>query len=123
MLLAWLVIFLHGIIPHNHQSQRTAHCHNVFHHDHAEDDTKDLPAIDKFLLNAFESDHSRPAIICHFTSELVNNAGTDHFFTYEDIFNFTSPALSSGPYFPANYCGRVKKPSHSLMPLRAPPRA
>lgn len=123
MLLAWLVIFLHGIIPHNHNSHQTVHCHNILHHDHSEHDTKDLSEIDKFLLDAFEDDHNQPAIICHFTTELVNVAGADHFYMHEDDYNFNSPDLSAGPYYPSSYCGHINKLSHSLMPLRAPPSA
>jgi len=31
VLLAWMVIFLHNVIPHNHDGEQPYHCHSLFH--------------------------------------------------------------------------------------------
>lgn len=31
ILLAWMVIFLHNVIPHHHHDEQPFHCHSLFH--------------------------------------------------------------------------------------------
>ncbi|MGM0463833.1 MAG: hypothetical protein ACQEQW_04170 [Bacteroidota bacterium] len=123
MLLAWAVIFLHGIIPHKHNDHRDAHCHNIMHHDCS--DEKDNPFDDRhhYHLTSAGDDYEHSSLICHFTTELVNSSGQDHAFIHQSSLHLQSLPLTICQYISETECIRVNNPGYRLMPLRAPPLA
>ena len=83
--LAWLVIFLHDAIPHNHSSHPGASCHNIIH----AADSQGNPAEDRELYSAavsgtenghaegegivaHRSHHHHSSNVCHFSTNLFS---------------------------------------------------
>ena len=123
MLLAWSVIFLHGIIPHNHNEHRDAHCHNILHHDCSDDEDNTFTGSHHYHLASAADDYDHSSLICHFSTELVNNAGQDHTFIHQASLHLDSLPLIVYQYISDIKCSRINNPAHRLMPLRAPPLA
>lgn len=123
MLLAWLVIFVHGVIPHNHNDHRDAHCHSILHHDCSDDKDNTFADNHHYHLTTAGDDYDHSSVICHFTSELVNNAGQDHVFIQQTSLYLDSLPLIVCQYISEFKCSRINDPAYRLMPLRAPPLA
>ncbi|MDZ7739972.1 MAG: hypothetical protein U5K32_13085 [Bacteroidales bacterium] len=123
MLLAWSVIFLHGIIPHNHHDHRDAQCHNILHHDCSDDKDNIFDDRHHYHLASSGDDNEHSSLICHFTSELVNSAGQDHAFIHQAGLHLDSLPIIVCQYISVIKSSRINKPALRLMPLRAPPLA
>jgi len=122
MLLSWMVIFLHGVIPHNHNSSHKPGCHHIVHasasgHDHHSEcnHTDDKIA---YLSNS-HADESET--ICHFSAKLFQNLQIDGFFVVESGWKATYKALPAAGL--RSFSPAFKKPPafRSCMLLRAPP--
>ena len=77
---AWLIIFLHAVIPHNHHDEHAIGCRSVYHccHD-SHDSDHDVNAINndglKISDESFHSDDSH--FICHFTAGPAHTLDND----------------------------------------------
>ncbi len=123
MLLAWAVIFLHGIIPHNHNEHRDTHCHNILHHDCSGDKDNSIDDRHHYHLTSAGDDYEHSSLICHFTTELVNKSAQDHTFIHQTSLHLNSLPPVLCQHISEIKCIRVNNPAYRLMPLRAPPLA
>lgn len=113
--LAWLIIFLHDAIPHNHNNHPGSECHNLVHNLEPEDGIH----IEGTSLNNSHDHHAE--IVCHFSSNLFTKHSLDN------INIFISESFKA--VFQGNSVERVILPAEtyyslSLLPgclLRAPP--
>jgi hypothetical protein len=123
LLLAWSLIFLHGIIPHTHHDPGDTGCKHSCHHGSQEENNTVTALHHNILLKGIDDGNDHNGIVCHFASELIHQNDIDKVFINEAV-NFRLAPEDTDPQFlirPAP--GRIIKVSHSLMPLRAPPVA
>jgi len=74
LLLAWLVIFFHNIIPHNHIYDSTQNCNNLVHSSFP--CTSDNDGSLKF-------ENERPGLqVCHLSNSPFNNLNAEVFLAY-----------------------------------------
>ena len=120
MLLAWMIIFLHSIIPHNHHEHRSINCNCIYHYDHGDSAVDKMVHDGLILLNAVNNNHCK-VFICHFSIELMQETHFDHLFFHESSIPFLGPLPS--PVIYIHYCTIDKgtKSEIKFMPLRAPP--
>lgn len=113
--LAWLMIFMHNVIPHKHLEESAAGCHELFHHTSPNGNNSDLGLklinepvdvnvchISNFLFHSFSPDN----LIVH----LFKDINADLVFMTDRIPNCTEP------FFFSYHC-------QSTISLRAPPSA
>ena len=62
--LAWLIIFLHDVIPHNHNDHQGEGCHTLIHA------TESNEAADGTTRNISHSHHHESSRVCHFSTNL-----------------------------------------------------
>ena len=87
--LAWLVIFLHDAIPHNHNNHQDSSCHSIVHaedSDHSEEEvpgnytdfekTWDDGSSGSGVISGHNSNH-HDTRICHFSTTLFSKHSTD----------------------------------------------
>lgn len=123
LLLAWSVIFLHGIIPHNHHDHRDPHCTHICHRT-SEDRSDSENTLNKNpLIKSILAHEEQNELVCHFAAELMHLTDIDQVFIHEDGFHNMSPAAAVNQYLDTGPSGSIIKPAYSLMPLRAPPAA
>ncbi|MDT8401959.1 MAG: hypothetical protein RQ743_09705 [Bacteroidales bacterium] len=123
MLLAWSVIFLHGIIPHNHLEQRDAGCSHICHQGTQEKDDSEIAIQSNLLLRNIVYDNEQNEMICHFASELIHQNDIDKVFINETGNFKLTPVLTGKQCIIRTSPGSIIKAAYSLMPLRAPPMA
>jgi len=123
MLLAWSVIFLHGIIPHNHHDRRDAGCKHICHHGTQEKGDSGIGVKNNFLLKNINNDKEQNGMICHFASEVIHQNDIDPVFINEAGDFKMMPIITGNQYITTGSSGRIIKAAYSLMPLRAPPTA
>ena len=121
MLLSWMIIFLHGVIPHNHHPSQKAGCHHIVHNaplsnEHHQDCDK---AHEKTILYTAHSHESET--ICHFSTSLFQNLQIDSLFIVKSVWNqaYTEVPLTGLLYYTPGF----KKPPayQNCRLLRAPP--
>ncbi len=111
--IAWLVIFTHSIIPHNHPQDNNNSCYQLFH-----EATPDENGCD--IASKFES---RPdeVNVCRFSNFLFNQLNQDNLMISNNRGPHYYPvflALSASTYNEGNY---ISQPYYGTAPLRAPP--
>ncbi len=76
LLLAWFVIFAHGIIPHNHLDNPCSDCHNILHTEGVENASSDRPM----------DYHSLPAekTVCHYSGFIFYELSSDNLINASD---------------------------------------
>jgi len=113
MLLAWLAIFAHGIIPHNHSDFPNADCPGLFH----------SPGIDHCDSQSSDSfgDLHEERTVCHYSGNVIHELNSDNLIMLSDRIEFIGPyafmailTLDKSLHF---------KPDHhpGISALRAPP--
>ncbi|MGM0665867.1 MAG: hypothetical protein ACQETA_00970 [Bacteroidota bacterium] len=122
LLLAWSLIFLHGIIPHTHHDPSDTVCSHSCHHGSQEESNPDK-TFNIILLKNIDGGNDHNGIICHFASELIHQNDIDKVFINEAVNFRLAPENTDTQYLIRPAPGRIIKVSHSLMPLRAPPVA
>jgi len=123
LLLAWSVIFLHGIIPHNHHDHRAAGCTHICHHTSEDRSDSEITSHYKLLIKSIPGNDKQKGLVCHFAAELMHQTDIDQVFIHEDEYHNMSPAEADNQYINAGSSCSIIKPAYSLMPLRAPPTA
>ncbi len=120
MLLAWSIIFLHAVIPHNHINNHALICHLVCHNRNE--------GLSGFSSNTGSSESYHmfvPAghndMVCHFFTHMMFNDNPDKIFTYKSSTPYISIPEKKTIYNPGYWCGREIKIALKLRPLRAPP--
>lgn len=112
---AWMMIFAHSIIPHNHPAEDITGCHELFH--------KTAP--DENDCNGLSSFESQPEDIkvCHISGFLFHQFSQDNFYfkyTWDNVINPVSIAKSFLHSFKQDF---VSDHSVGSTSLRAPPVA
>ncbi|MCD4770176.1 MAG: hypothetical protein K8R35_08420 [Bacteroidales bacterium] len=115
--IAWMLIFLHGIIPHNH-SDDISHLNNNIIHNESGDDVN--PEDDNTVLLSHPDNHLH-GNVCHFSTNLFFRFAPDHFFITTSVPDITSvrfhviaTVASIESYF-------IRPPLITSRTLRAPP--
>jgi len=121
-LLAWSLIFLHGIIPHTHHDIGDAGCSQSCHHG-SQEESKTGTAFNNILLKGIDNGNDHNGFVCHFASELIHQNDIDKLFIHEAGNIVLTPEKSDSQYLILPAPGRTTMASYSLMPLRAPPVA
>jgi hypothetical protein len=128
LMAAWLVIFLHDAIPHNHDSSPEHKCHSLIHsttsgHNNSTDgegvDADDKVSIPDILHRTHNHGHS---VICHFSSGLYRSHGVE---SVVAILTDNSVYLISQQITAVHTpeaLSPVIAPPIRLNPLRGPPR-
>ncbi|MCA1755918.1 MAG: hypothetical protein LC649_00445 [Bacteroidales bacterium] len=125
---AWMVIFLHDAIPHNHDSSPEHQCHALIHSASPEQITpaavKTGKGNDAFSYSDFsqESHNHDHSVVCHFSSGLYRSHGLE---TGVAILTDNPVYLVSQQITAVNTpeaLSPVIAPPISLSPLRGPPR-
>jgi hypothetical protein len=115
LLLAWLVIFAHSIIPHHHSDdncmQATSCCHSS-----ASAGIDDLMSV-KFL------DQSSDARICHLSNLLFQNFNPENFLPSSVAQTIFLPVCISGKTYINSSVSFISPGSCSTIGFRAPPSA
>ncbi|MCF8223114.1 MAG: hypothetical protein K9J25_08185 [Bacteroidales bacterium] len=119
MMSAWLVIFLHAVIPHNHQVNMQLGCQELCHSHKANDDHgKDYKDnVASFL--PLPDDHE--SNICHFSTELKHEQSFNSFFINEPVYFITQ--INDGISGTTGSTHEALVPGHLMnaLFLRAPP--
>lgn len=123
MLLAWSVIFLHGIIPHNHHDHRDARCTHIYHHTSEGRNDAENTSYDNPLIKSIPVHEEQKVLVCHFSAELIHLTDLDQVFINENGYHNPPLAETVNQYINAGSSASILKPAYSLMPLRAPPPA
>lgn len=119
-MLAWSLIFLHGIIPHTHHDPGDTGCKHICHHDSQEESSTDT-AFNNILLKSIDTGNNHNGIVCHFASELIHQNDIDKVFIHEAGNLVLTPENTDTQCLIMPAPGRIIRASYSLMPLRAPP--
>ena len=120
MLLAWMIIFLHGIIPHIHHEHRSLNCHQIWHFNHVPSTMEKTNNEGIIMLSAAGNNHSE-VLICHFSTELMHETHLDYLFINEATGSYISAPFKPGNYMHYQTTNRIIKTVLKFMPLRAPP--
>jgi len=122
MMIAWLVIFLHAVIPHNHHDQQQPDCQSICHHQNSNitkesEVKKSMVSVLKPMAEKHESQ------ICHFSTDLKHETSPDTFFFNADVVFIIHPATRI--ISTKNIYDQWAATDHQfrLKPLRAPPLA
>jgi hypothetical protein len=116
--MAWMIIFIHGAIPHNHQQEHSGECKSVYHCCHESDHTGVQQIPDVAQLDESHSGDQHH-FICHFTTGPFHSLDSDSQFIAESEVkigqitvdksdftnNYSGPALSTRQETPDNLRG------------------
>ncbi|MDP4224139.1 MAG: hypothetical protein Q8868_12580 [Bacteroidota bacterium] len=115
LLIAWMMIFLHGIIPHNHADEYLGLCNGRFHYC----DTGFHQAPDVNNTIGEQSDTS----ICHISNLLFNSLNDDHLILHLCKVVIVSPEVTGSPVKSITDQSYVSDLYHGTTSFRAPPLA
>jgi len=113
LLLAWLVIFSHGIIPHHHVDELIPECHSVFHTVSADCGKGENPG-------TYKNTPSEETV-CHYSGFIFGHQGSDNQLLISEGILFIG---LSGPPASANLNTTLffrTDPHTGISFLRAPP--
>jgi len=113
--IAWMIIFMHGVIPHNHQQEHKGDCNSVIHccHDSEPGD------VSIHFNETTHNDHHH--LICHFNSGLYNHIDTDNHFLKAEKESFLPPADEIFKTFIISSCSFAEQDRHTPDNRRGPP--
>jgi hypothetical protein len=115
-MIAWLVIFIHGIIPHNHLNEKHNGCHKIIHNIVLHDHERDHDHTSRY------ADHPAEEKICHFSSFLYNHFSQDSFFLSTNIETHYPPVNLSESFKISYKDYYFSRPYYGSSSLRAPPQ-
>jgi hypothetical protein len=113
LLLSWLVIFAHGVIPHHHVDELLPDCHRIFHTVSADN------SIDEILCGYKTTPFQET--VCHYSGFIFGHMGSDNQVLLSEGTVFMSPSesLTDGILYTTIF---FKTDPHSgISFLRAPP--
>ena len=113
LFLAWFVIFLHGVIPHNHLDNPYSDCHSILHSEGAESSRTDR------ALNF----HTLPSgkTVCHYSGIIFHELSSDNLFLPSDRSVFIkAPEVLASNIFSVTLLF-ISDPHPGNSALRAPP--
>ena len=84
--IAWMLIFLHGVIPHNHSDDICHYNNDIIHSDSGDGVNQE----NDNTVWLSQSDNHLHANICHFSTNLFLKITPDHFFTTSSVPEITS---------------------------------
>jgi hypothetical protein len=115
LLLAWLVIFAHGVIPHNHMQEGHEGCSDIVHNV-----SIGISDCDKA---PFLEDQPDDAKVCHFSNFLFKQIEQDNFiFPSLTESKLSTESISCSFSDKSSNC-YISVPYFGTSPLRAPPSA
>jgi hypothetical protein len=110
---AWLVIFAHSIIPHNHLPENSTACNELFHEISTSDD-------DCNIASRFESQPGEIRV-CHFSNFLFNQFNQDNILVSTEREAYISPLLLPEALTVNKTESFISIPYHGSSTLRGPP--
>lgn len=113
LLIAWSVIFAHGIVPHNHSDEFIHCCHNL-----VDSHSQSSELSDKTLL--YDSIPSGETV-CHYSGFLFLQLNADHIIILSDKAVFQNPAEKQVSDLPEKSKQFISDPHPGSSALRAPP--
>jgi hypothetical protein len=119
LLFGWLIIFMHGIIPHNHLQEQHNGCHELYHNITANNTI--VQDKNSEHSTAQYSEKTEDAKVCHFSSFLFNNYNHDRLIitaTRETYFLPQEISVTISFYNSESYSS---EPYYGSTSLRAPP--
>ncbi len=118
LIIAWSIIFLHGVIPHNHGNHQGA-CNQVFHisSDHNEHHCEHENDYEFFCSPSGDN----VIKVCHFSTNLHIQDDLNLPFIIEQESNHTCFQIPTLAIRVCSVFNSDSPPEYSLMPLRAPP--
>jgi hypothetical protein len=117
---AWLIIFMHGVIPHNHHQEHASGCVEIYHCCHEGDhETENTGNTAETVTGSADSEEKH--FICHFNTAPFHPLDNDTPFFHKD--NRSSQPERSEPQIHSTYYSQPFISSHLFRPdnLRAPP--
>jgi hypothetical protein len=117
ILFGWLIIFMHGIIPHNHLQEHQSGCHELFHT--TTNHNSDFQ--DKNTGSSLYSEKNEDEKVCHFSSFLFNNFNQDNLIITPDRETYFFPPVISVTLSFYNLVSYLSEPYYGSISLRAPP--
>jgi hypothetical protein len=115
IMLAWVVIFMHSVIPHNHLLENNTGCRELFHGIVTGDN--DCDSTSKLESQPGES------IVCHFSNFLFNQFSQDNLIIQSNKESHFYPVLLTGSIFVHPSEPYIYRSYHGTSSLRAPPAA
>lgn len=127
MVAAWMVIFLHDAIPHNHDSSPEHQCHALIHSPSPEQSTpaavktckgNDAVSYSDFSVESHNHDHN---VVCHFSSGLYRSHSLENgvaIVTDNPVYLISQHITA---VFTPEALSPVIAPPIRLSPLRGPP--
>jgi hypothetical protein len=113
LLLAWFVIFLHGVIPHNHLDNPYSDCHSILHSEAAENSRADRAP-------NFQTLPSEKTV-CHYSGFIFSQLSSDNLiFTYDRSAFINPPEVLASNIFSVTVLF-ISDPNPGISALRAPP--
>lgn len=113
-LLAWLVIFAHSIVPHNHFEENKAGCHELFHGASAGHEDNNH--------NQEYKNQPESEITCHFSAFLFNKFDQENLIIITQKVSIFSLPLLTGNINPSTPEFCFSEPYYGTSLLRAPPK-
>lgn len=114
VLLAWAVIFLHGVVPHRHMQERSGGCNSIYHL--IKDDLQS--SADN---HAISGKHDHNEKVCHFSELLFNSLNWDDLNLYPVNELKILPVFVAEQYFPDKNDRAISLYKTCSSRLRAPP--
>jgi hypothetical protein len=119
--LAWLIIFIHGAIPHNHQQEHNDGCSSVYHCCHDSDHTELPNEEGEEEWSGTDAGHD-PHFICHFSTGLFHSLDNNSPFIAGSQLRFRSATVEETEIL-AVYSGpALNSRQESPENLRGPPQ-
>ena len=113
--LAWIVIFAHSIIPHNHLSDNFEGCHELIHEVNAGNSSCDI----HFHFNKLPEEVG----VCHFSNFLFNQLGQDQVLFSTIRKDYFVPVVLTDSVLVNKSELFLFRPYYGSSSLRAPPAA
>ena len=110
-----MIIFMHGVIPHNHVNEQKDDCSSVLHCCHESE--QDLPGQ---LLPETNHDDQH-SIICHFSTVPYNHLDNDSSFFIVTEVSFLPPAEESNKSIITYHLSFAEQDRHTPDNRRGPP--
>lgn len=115
IMLSWLMIFAHGIIPHVHPENTNCNCHEIVHSSGVDNRSNNH----EVTLNNVPED----VTVCHFSSSLFNHFNGENLISQSDSHISVSPVILPGSIFYCTSDPFFSDQFNGVSCLRAPPAA
>jgi len=115
MLIAWMTIFMHNVIPHNHVEDIPSGCHDIVHA--TATDKNDCGKSDRIVNIPGE------ITVCHFSAFLFHNINHENLIAGSSQELILDPLRIGDTIFPCEDQSYISDNSGGSLLFRAPPTA